>query len=217
MKEPNQKKLVIKSNPHIKSAIRSTMLDAFEKKDKKSKFLFSPRVVVMALSLVIVFSSIIGVRLSRNPLTAQKVSAQAIEALDEEQSQGEWQYLKTKEYTTYEDRTVVTNTEAWNNINFSYNSESNTEELPNSQYKTTLEDGRILQEYVTIDGKSYERDTRDVQKEIYGRDPYEALDSENVQMYLPPGFSEAGLTDDDFMTMSMKKKNKKLWKEQLSH
>ena len=210
MKESNQKKLIIKSNPHIKSAIRSAMLETFEKKDKKSWFSFSPWLVVTALSLVIVFSSIIGVSLTRHPLTVQSVSAEAIAALDEEQSQGKWQYLKTKEYTTYEDRTVVTNTEAWNNINFSYNSESNPEQFPNSQYKTTLEDGRILQEYATIDGKSYERDTRDVQKEILGYDPFEGFSSESATSYLPPGFSEAGLTDDDFMTMSMKQIDEKL-------
>ena len=210
MKEQNQKKLVIKSNPHIKSAIRSSMLDSFEKKNRKSKFLFSPRLVFASLSLVIVFSSVIGVRFTRSTLTAQKVSAEAIEALDEEQSRGDWQYLKTKELVTYENRTVTTYTEGWNNTRFSYNTENNLGEFSNSHYKTTLEDGRILQEYANIDDKSYERDTREVQKEIYGYDPFETIDTENADIYLPPGFSEAGLTSDDMMTMSMKQIDEKL-------
>ena len=214
MKNTTQKKLIINASPMIKNTIRNSMIEEFEKNSKKSWSFFSPKILAGTLSLLLVVVSVVGVSLHKNPLTPQSVSAQALAALDEEQSRGNWQYLKTKEFISYEDGTSYTSfTEGWNNVEFSFSNGadmSSMDSIPNSSYKTTLEDGRILSEYVYKDGKSYERNTRDVQKEVYGYDPYAPMSEDSSNSYMPEGFSEAGLTTDAFATLSMKEIDDKL-------
>lgn len=213
MKNTTQKKLIIKASPKIKNTIRNSMIEEFEKNSKKSWSFFSPKNLAGTLSLLLVVVSVVGVSLHKNPLTPQSVSAQALAALDEEQSRGNWQYLKTKEYVTYDDGTSYTTfNEGWNNIEQSlkYDERITIENIPSSSFKTTLEDGRILSEFVYIDGKSYERNTRDVQKEVYGYDPYAPISEDSSNSYMPKGFSEAGLTTDAFATLSMKEIDDKL-------
>lgn len=225
MKKSLLKTLSITPNAQAKQAILDAALNTRRANKRKQSFFrtftSTPAPALAALGLAVLFiGTLVAVNLLKTPLTTDQVIAGAISALDEEKNAGEWQYVKTKEELIFGDRTVVQYTESWSNIsiqkpNFDITDtrlESIKEsEIPNSSYKTTLEDGRVLHEYVTINGKSYQRDTREIYKEVMGYDPFapfgESKDDGSMEKetaYLPPGFVEAGLDVDAFRTLSMK-------------
>jgi hypothetical protein len=205
------KQLTIKPNTQAKQGIKQAMLVSYSKNKSTrlnvAAFKRIPR-PALALTLVVILlvSTLFGVNLSRNPLTADRVIAHALEVIDKNQNQGQWQFTKTKEELTINGKTITTHTETWNNTDMSKlatdSSTWSNQEATDYSSKTTLDDGRILSELVMVDNKSYERDTRAVMKEVMGYDPYAIAGPENAP--LPPGFKEAGLKSDSIEKLSMK-------------
>lgn len=201
------RRLTIRTNEAAKKRIKQAMLNAHATQKSKrfsvAKTLNAPKpVLVTVMVVVLLASTLFGVNLSRNPLTAEKVIANALEAIDKSQSKGQWQYMKTKEVTMRNGKPLVTYSESWMHSSM-YSPEGGTEQ-PNFSYKTVLADGRILSESVMIDGKSYERDTRELVKEVLGFDPYASSEISESGGFLSPGFKKAGLEADAYEKLSMK-------------
>jgi hypothetical protein len=205
------KQLTIKPNARAKQSIKRAMLVSYSKNTSNRFSVAALRriptpALVLTLVAILLVSTLFGVNLSRNPLTADRVIAHALEAIDKSKSQGQWQFTKTKEEITINGKTTTTHTETWSNTNMSKLATDSTtwsnQEVTDYSSKTTLEDGRILSEMVMVNNKSYERDTRAVMKEVMGYDPYSITSPENAP--LPPGFKEAGLKLDSLDKLSMK-------------
>ena len=206
-----RKKLTIKRNDYKKSLIKQAMLESFMNQSspkKKSMFIKMHKPIFATLSVFIVAATVLGYNITRTPLTAQRVIAGALENLENAQSAGRYQFTKTREEITYGEKTIVTYTEAWNDsvTQLQAGTEISEKDYQDMLYasRTVLEDGRVLSEYVSIDGKSYERNVRDITIEILGYDPYAPFDSSMTSSFLPDGFVEAGLPSNAFETMSMK-------------
>jgi hypothetical protein len=207
------KKIIITPNTKAKDTIKEAMLMEFNTAQNRKKPFFSrvfnPRqTFVASLVLVLFIGTFFAINLVPTPLNADQVIAGALQSIDEKQS-ARWLYTKTKEETTYGNKKVVTISEGWSDTKFVFpeNGSEVTDNgvlVPNSSYKTTLLDGRILNEYVSVDGKNYERDTREVVKEIMGYDPYDMSSYASSDTDLIPGYEEAGITLADIQTKSLK-------------
>lgn len=204
------KKLSIKRNDYKKNLIKQAMLESFMNQStpkKKAFFIKMHKPIFATLSVFIVAATVLGYNITRTPLTAQRVIAGALESLENAQRAGRYQFTKTREEVTYGDKQLVTYTESWNDSASKINAgtEISEKDYQDMLYanKTTLEDGRVLSEFVGIDGKSYERNVREITLEILGYDPYAQIDSTS-EAFMPEGFAEAGLSSNALETMSMK-------------
>ena len=191
-----------------KAHIKAAAVERFNTSKKRSiRQLFGghKKLATGLLSGLLIFTILGGFLLGRNPLTMQRVLAGAIENLDQKTAGGKWTYRKTRDTMEFKNgKSYTTTNESWSATSIhSMTFDVSASQMLNSSYKVTLDDGRILDENVMIDGISYTRDTREVYKDVFGYDPYGSFSETSSEM-LPPGFAEAGLTIDAFSTMSMK-------------
>lgn len=198
MSNKNLESIKLKQDAVAKAKIKLAMFDTFEKSGNKRHWLGLSKIRIATSTFValVLAGALVFMNVQRTPLTSQKVLANAISAIDESRSAGDWHYVKTKNYQTLNGKYFESFNELWMNSKQAGDASGTAYDMYS---KTTLLDGRIFDEYVTLNGVSYIRDTRDVQKEIYGYDVYSSSSS-----LLPPGFEEAGLTIDAFEKMSMK-------------
>lgn len=200
MKHQIERKLTIRPNKHVKETIKHAMLQSYVKHNRPKRFGFSlafPKPALVAGALVIILAgSLITNTILSSPLTAERAIAGAISALEDQERKGAWQFSKTREDITYfGGKQLTTFTESW------YPTQSENKGPLNSSTKTVLEDGRVLNEYVYIDGKSYMSNSAEIYKELFGFDP---AHPDSSTFPLVPGFKEAGLTIESLQTMSMK-------------